>query len=49
MPPAEFAEEDVKEEALEMGFDSVGQRACVRSSYNAKEQFLGRPDRCRFR
>lgn len=39
VPPQEFAE--IKEEALEMGFDSVASAPFVRSSYNAKEQFLG--------
>lgn len=39
VPPEEFAE--IKEEALAMGFDSVASAPFVRSSYNAKEQFLG--------
>jgi lipoic acid synthetase len=39
VPPAEFAE--IKEEALELGFDSVASGPYVRSSYNAKEQFIG--------
>ena len=39
VPPAEFAE--IKEEALALGFDSVASGPFVRSSYNAKEQFLG--------
>ncbi len=39
VPPAEFSE--IKQEALAMGFPLVASGPFVRSSYNAREQFLG--------
>lgn len=39
LPPEEFAE--IKAEALDIGFRKVAAGPFVRSSYNAKEQFIG--------
>lgn len=39
LPPEEFAE--IKAEAIEIGFSKVAAGPFVRSSYNAKEQFIG--------